>query len=44
MPRSDLCDFSDAYIAVKGTINVTRPNNNAYDEKLALENNAPFVS
>ena len=44
MPRSDLCDFSDAYIAVKGTINVTRPNNNAYDEKLALKNTAPFVS
>ena len=27
MLRSDLCDFSDAYIAVKGTITVVRPNN-----------------
>ena len=25
--RSDLCDFSDAYIVVKGTITVVRPNN-----------------
>ena len=30
--RSDLCDFSDAYIVVKGTITVTNPNNNAYDK------------
>ena len=27
MLRSDLCDFSDAYIAVKGTITVTNPDN-----------------
>ena len=44
MLRSDLCDFSDAHIVVKGTINVARPNNNAYDKKLAFKNNAPFVS
>ena len=44
MLRWDLCDFSDAYIVVKGTINVARPNNNAYDKKLAFKNNAPFVS
>ena len=25
--RSDLCDFSDAYIVVKGTITVTEPKN-----------------
>ena len=25
--RSDLCDYSDAYIAVKGTITVVRPDN-----------------
>ena len=25
MLRSDLCDFSDAYIVVKGTITVTDP-------------------
>ena len=27
MLRSDLCDFSDAYIIVKGTITVTDPDN-----------------
>ena len=26
MLRSDLCVFSDAYIAVKGTISITEPN------------------
>ena len=25
--RSDLCDYSDAYIVVKGTITVTEPDN-----------------
>ena len=42
--RSDLCDFSDAYIVVKGKITVTNPNNDAYDKKLALKNSAPFTS
>ena len=28
MLRSDLCDFNDAYIVVKGTITVTYPDNN----------------
>ena len=27
MLRSDLCNFSDAYIIVKGTITVTEPDN-----------------
>ena len=27
MLRSDLCDFSDAYIVVEGTITVTNPDN-----------------
>ena len=27
MIRSNLCDFSDAYIVVKGTITVTDPDN-----------------
>ena len=27
MLRSNLCDFSDAYIVVKGDITVTNPNN-----------------
>ena len=33
MLRSDLCDFSDAYIVVKGTITDTNPDNNACDKK-----------
>ena len=44
MLRSDLCDYSDAYIVVKGKITVTRPGSIMYDKKLALKNNAPFTS
>ena len=44
MLRSDLCDFSDAYIVTKGKITVTDPNNDAYDKKIAFKNNTPFVS
>ena len=38
-----MCGYSDAYIVVKGKITVTNPNNNAYDKKLALKTNAPFL-
>ena len=41
--RSDLRNFSDAYIVVKETITATNQNNDAYDKKLAFKNNAPFV-
>ena len=42
--RSDLCDYSDTYVWVKGTITVTNPNNNAsFDRRLTLKNNAPFI-
>ena len=52
MLRSNLCDYSDAYILVKGTITVTAPgvNNNANNIRdkrnrpFILKNNAPFVS
>ena len=44
MLRSELCDYNDAYIIVTGKITVTDPDNNAYDKKLALKNNAPFIS
>ena len=52
MLRSNLCDYSDAYILVKGTITVTAPgvNNNANNirnkrnRSLILKNNATFVS
>ena len=44
MLRSDLRDYNEAHIVVTGKITVTNPNNNAYDKKLALKNNAPFFS
>ena len=44
MLSSDLCDYNDAYIVVTGRITATNPNNNAYDKKVALKNNAPFYS
>ena len=34
MLRSDLCDYSDAYVDVQGDVTV----------KLAFKNNAPFIS
>ena len=37
MLRSGLCDYSDAYIAVRGTIVVIRLDNDAYDKKVFLE-------
>ena len=44
MLRSHLCDFSDAYIVVKGKKKVIRTNSIMCDKKLAFKNNAPFVS
>ena len=52
MLRSNICDYSDAYILVKGTITVTAPGanndaNNIRDKRnrpLILKSNAPFVS
>ena len=52
MLRSNLCDYSDAYILVKGTITITAlgVNNNANNIRdkrnrpVILKNNAPFVS
>ena len=44
MLQSDLCDSSDAYIVVNGTIAVADPNDDAYDKKLAFINNGPFIS
>ena len=44
MLRSDLCDFSDAYIVVKGTITVTDPDNAKRNKSVAFKNNAPFIN
>ena len=42
-PRSDLCDFSDAYI-VKGDITVTEPDNAKRNKSVAFKNNAPCIN
>ena len=44
MLRSNLCDFSDAYIVVKGTITVTNPDNAKRNKAVAFKNNAPFIN
>ena len=45
MLRSDLCDFSDAYIVVKGDITVEGNNNaNKRNKNLVFKNNAPFIN
>ena len=44
MLRSDLCDFSDAYIIVKEDITVTNPNNAKRNKAVAFKNNVPFIN
>ena len=42
--RSDLCDFSDAYIVIEGNIIVTNPENAKRNKAVAFKNNAPFIN
>ena len=44
MLRSDLCDYSDAYIVVKGDITVTEPDNAKRNKSVAFKNDAPFIN
>ena len=44
MLRSDLCDYSNAYIVVKGNITIVRPNNAKRNKSVAFKNNAPFIN
>ena len=48
MLRSDLCDFHDAYIVVKGTITLTKTDGRGFidirNRFLAFKNNAPFTN
>ena len=44
MLRSDLCDFNDAYIVVKGNITVTEPDNAKKDKAVTFKNNSPFIN
>ena len=47
MLRSDLCDYSDAYIVVKGIVTVIRSrdemNRDEMNRQVILKNNAPFI-
>ena len=44
MLRSDLCDFSDAYIVLKGTITGAEPDNAKRNKSVTFKNNAPFIN
>ena len=44
MLRSHLCDFSDAYIFVKGTITVTNPDNAKRNKSVVFKNNTQFIN
>ena len=45
MLRSDLCDFSDAYIVVEGTITLEGDNDsNKRNKNPAFKNNVPFIN
>ena len=45
MLRSDLCDYSDVYIVVKGRITITGTHHaNRRNKKLIFKNKAPFRS
>ena len=48
MPRSDLCDFSEVYIVVKGGITLTKTNERRIidirNRFSAFKNNAPFTN
>ena len=44
MLRSDLWNYSDAYIVVKGTISIVGPYNAKTNKNVAFKNNAPFIN
>ena len=44
MLRSDLYDYCDANIVIKGTITVTDPENAKRNMTVAFKNNIPFIN
>ena len=45
MLRSDLCDYDDAWIVVKGTLTAEGDDDNKKrDKKVSFKNNTPFRS
>ena len=44
MLGSDLCNFSNAYIVVKGDITVTEPDNAKRNKSIAFKSNVPYIN
>ena len=44
MLRSDLCDFNEAYVVLKGDTTVDAPNNAKKKKAGAFKNNVPFIN
>ena len=44
MLRSDCCDYSDAYIFVKGYIAVREPDDAKRNKSVAFKDNAPLIN
>ena len=44
MSRADLCNFSDAYIVVKGNITVTEPKEAKRNKSAVFKNNDLFIN
>ena len=45
MLQSDMCNYSDVYVAVKGIITVTEAyNRDRRNRSFVLKSNAPFIS
>ena len=44
MLRFNLCDYSDAYIVLKGTVTILRPNAAKKNRSVAFKNDAPFIN
>ena len=42
--RSDVCDFSNVYIVVKGSITVAEPDDAKRNKEVTFKNNAPFIN
>ena len=44
MLGSDLCNFSNAYIVVKGDITVTEPDNAKRNKSIVFKSNVPYIN
>ena len=44
MLKADLCNYSDAYIFVRGAITVTLPDTTKRNKAIALKNSTPYIN